>query len=157
MASTSDVWREMAGPDEEEVARNGLGHRGTEHEADDEQQRPEVAGGTDGRDAGVDALLDEVRDGQAGGVLDDDDDHEPPEGAAPRTQHLRQEPAGAAGQAGAGLCRQVALDVVRSDSAPLLGGGAHACTPWVVGVSDAGPERSVTSAGSTGSAASRSR
>jgi hypothetical protein len=73
------VLTDLAGPDEEHLARHRLGQGGHEHQPHDQEERLEVVAGSDGRDAGVDALLDQVGDGQAGGVLDHDDRDQDPD------------------------------------------------------------------------------
>jgi hypothetical protein len=73
---------------QEPVARDRLGQRRAEHERHHGGQRGEVVVGADRRDAGVDADLDEVGDGEPGDVLDQHDEHEQLQRPGVRRQQL---------------------------------------------------------------------
>ncbi len=81
-----------------------------------------VAGLADRRDALVDALLDQVGDGEPGGVLDEHDRDQQPEPPAVRAQQVAEQPAGAGLQQPGHLVGD--LLPVGGDAAPrgLLGG-----------------------------------
>ena len=90
------VLADLARADEEQVARDRLGERREQHDPDDDEQRIEVVVGADRRDAGVDALLDQVGDREARGVLDQDDRDQAPDRPLVGPQQFAQQRAGAA-------------------------------------------------------------
>ena len=73
------------GQHEEGDPGDRLDHHSHQQDGDDDLERGLVVALQDRRDAAVDAFLDEVGHGQAGGVLDEHGDHEEAEQLAVRT------------------------------------------------------------------------
>ena len=138
---------------EEPVARDRLGQGRPEHQRHHGGQRREVVVGADRRDAGVDADLDEVGDGEAGDVLDQDDEDEQFQRSGVRRQQLTQEPPGASTEPAGRqpLGRLVGVDRGLAAPRPGVLTSAHAETPSGTPV-PLGPEGS-----GSASAASSSR
>ncbi len=93
--TAQDVEDGLADPalhDQEAVARDRLGDRGADEHGDHHDHRPEVVTLGDRRDPGVDAHLHEVRDGQPGHVLHQDEADQHHQGPAVRRQQLAQQP-----------------------------------------------------------------
>ncbi len=115
-----DVLADGARTDQEELPGDRLHDGGDQHHRDDGEERVEVVALADGRDAGVDALLDEVGDGEARGVLHDDDRDEDLDRPLVRRQQLAQQPLGPASEPRPGHPLGGLVGVDLGDPAPLL-------------------------------------